>query len=110
MKVQLGVFVVASLVVCGGAYAQPEGYDQTNGHYNKPAVSNPSDTAKSPAAPVPGKNSFTESEVKSRLEKHGYSGVSNLTKDDNSVWHASAQRGGRAVNVTIDYQGNITEQ
>ena len=75
-----------------------------------PAVARPSDTAKTTAAPVAGKNSFTESEVKKRLEDHGYSQVSDLMKDDQSIWRGKAMKAGARVTVSVDYQGNITDQ
>jgi hypothetical protein len=73
------------------------------------AVSNPADTAKTMDAPVAGKNSFTENQARHRLQKHGYDDVADLTKDDNSVWHGRAMKNGKPVAVTVDYQGNITE-
>ena len=59
-------------------------------------------------APLPGANSFTEGQAKSRLEANGYSNVSGLKKDDNGVWRATATHSGAQVNVTVDYRGNIT--
>lgn len=61
-------------------------------------------------APLPGANSFTEGQAKSRLEANGYSQVGPLTKDANGVWKGSATHGGAKVNVTVDYRGNITRQ
>lgn len=58
-------------------------------------------------APLPGANSFTEGQAKSRLEANGYSGVSELKKDDNGVWRGRATHGGQAVDVSVDYRGNI---
>ena len=59
-------------------------------------------------APLPGANSFTEGQAKSRLEENGYSNVTGLKKDDNGVWKGSATHAGAKVNVTVDYRGNIT--
>jgi hypothetical protein len=59
-------------------------------------------------APLPGANSFTESQAKSRLEANGYSQVGPLTKDANGVWKGSATHGGSKVNVSVDYRGNVT--
>ena len=104
----IGVVLLASIAICGTSLAQS--VEKSGDRTEKPALSNPSDTAKSPAAPVPGKNSFTKGEAQKRLEKNGYSTVTDLTKDENSVWHANAQKGGKPVKVMVDYQGNITEQ
>lgn len=58
-------------------------------------------------APLPGANSFTEGQAKSRLEDNGYSNVTALKKDDNGVWKGSAMHAGAKVNVSVDYRGNI---
>jgi putative membrane protein len=58
-----------------------------------PAVKSPS--ANNPAAPVPGANSFTEGQAKSRIEGAGYSDVTALKKDANGVWTGSARRAAR---------------
>jgi putative membrane protein len=72
-----------------------------------PAVKSPS--ANNPAAPVPGANSFTEGQAKSRIEGAGYTEVSGLRKDDNGVWIGSAKKGGQSVTVKVDFQGNVTQ-
>jgi hypothetical protein len=73
-----------------------------------PAVTNPDNTARTTAAPVAGRNSFTEDQARKRFEDNGYTQVSDLRKDDQSIWHAKAMKSGKAVGVTLDYQGNIT--
>jgi hypothetical protein len=75
-----------------------------------PAVSTSGAETKTSAAPVSGKNSFTESEAKSRLESFGYSDVAGLHQDANSIWRGTAMKGGQQVQVGLDYQGNIVTQ
>jgi len=70
-----------------------------------PAVTT-TDTA-NPAAPVPGANSFTEDQAKSRIQDAGYSGVSALTKDDQGIWRGQATKDGKNTTVALDYQGNV---
>ena len=70
-----------------------------------PAVSTPNTT--NPQAPVPGANSFTEGQAKSRIESNGFSGVSGLAKDAQGVWRGKAMKEGKAVEVTVDFQGNV---
>lgn len=70
-----------------------------------PAVT-PTDTA-NPAAPVPGANSFTEDQAKSRIRDAGFSHVSALTKDDKGIWRGQATKDGKTTNVALDYQGNV---
>ena len=60
------------------------------------------------AAPVAGANSFTMGQAQKRIEDQGYTQVTALAKDDNSVWRGHAMKGGKAVNVALDFQGNIT--
>jgi opacity protein-like surface antigen len=60
------------------------------------------------AAPVAGANSFTMTQAQKRIEDQGYTQVTGLAKDDNSVWRGHAMRGGKSLNVALDYQGNIT--
>jgi hypothetical protein len=60
-------------------------------------------------APVAGRNSFTEGEAKSRIEKMGFSNVTNLKKDDNGVWRGRAMNDGKTVDVSVDYQGNVVQ-
>ena len=57
--------------------------------------------------PVAGANSFTEGQAKSRLESNGYTNVSNLTKDDQGVWRGKAQKDGKTMDVSLDFQGNV---
>jgi hypothetical protein len=58
-------------------------------------------------APLPGANSFTEGQAKSRLEANGFTNVMGLKKDDNGVWKGKATQAGAEVNVSVDYRGNI---
>jgi hypothetical protein len=60
-------------------------------------------------APVKGRNSFTESEAKSRIESLGFANVSDLRKDAAGVWCGHAVKNGRPVEVALDYQGNVIE-
>jgi hypothetical protein len=75
-----------------------------------PAISTSNAEAKTTAAPVAGKNSFTEAEAKKRLESFGYSDVSALQQDQQSIWRGTAMKGGAKVSVALDYQGNIVNQ
>lgn len=60
-----------------------------------------------PGAPVAGANSFTESQAKARIEANGYTNVTALKKDDQSIWRGTATKGGKQVSVALDYQGNV---
>lgn len=60
-----------------------------------------------PAAPVEGANSFTEGQAKSRFEKKGFSNVSDLKKDNAGIWRGKAEKDGKTVSVSLDFQGNV---
>ncbi|MBZ9742583.1 MULTISPECIES: DUF4142 domain-containing protein [unclassified Mesorhizobium] len=64
------------------------------------------DTA-NPSAPVPGANSFTEDQAKSRIQDAGFSDVSALNKDDQGIWRGQATKDGKKTAVALDYQGNV---
>jgi hypothetical protein len=95
----VGVLMLVSSV----ALAQQK---PANPDANTPAVSTPN--TKNPNAPVEGANSFTEGQARSRIEAAGFSNVTNLTKDPKGVWRGRAAKGGSKVNVSLDFQGNVT--
>ncbi len=72
-----------------------------------PAIATSKGDSNTTAAPVAGMNSFTEGGARDRLEKHGYTAVSGLMKDDRSIWRGTAMKDGKSVAVAVDYQGNI---
>jgi hypothetical protein len=98
------ILVAAIAAICFPAAAQQKPATKDG---NTPAVNTPN-TPPNPAAPVAGANSFTESQAKSRLETNGFSNVSALQKDANGVWRGKANKGGKAVDVSVDFQGNVT--
>ena len=58
-------------------------------------------------APVAGRNSFTESQAKSRIENAGYTKVTDLKKDDDGVWRGKGTKGGATSDVSVDFEGNV---
>ena len=82
-------------------------------HQDPPANNGPNNKAinskdsNNPGAPVAGANSFTEGQAKSRIEARGYTNVGNLQKDDSGVWRGKAMKGGKSVDVSLDFQGNV---
>ena len=78
---------------------------------NNNAPSNPAvktTEGNNPGAPAPGANSFTEGQAKARIEARGYANVTGLNKDAKGFWRGTAMKDGKSVNVTLDYQGNVT--
>ena len=55
---------------------------------------------------------MTETQVKDRLEREGYSDV-NIREDTsaaNKAWTGTARKGGRVLNIKIDSTGKVAEQ
>ncbi len=59
------------------------------------------------SAPVAGANSFTQDQAIKQIEAKGYTQVAGLKLDDKGVWRGTAMKGGAAVPVSVDYQGNV---
>jgi len=80
-------------------------------HVEKLASSPTATTTRTETAPpLPGANSFTEEQAKTRIEEAGFAQVSALTKDDSGIWRGSATKDGKSVGVALDYQGNVVTQ
>jgi len=94
-----GVFFAATSAF---AQSQTPSTSQTT-----PAVSTSGEN--NPGAPAAGKNSFTEDQAKSRIEKAGFTDVMGLKLDDQGVWRSTAKKDGKDVGVSLDFQGNVTQ-
>lgn len=95
-------FLVAALAttMATGAFAQAD-----TGSHN-PIVKQPMVHTTEMAAK--GRNSFTQSQARGRIEKAGYSDVGGLAKNKNGVWQGMAMKDGAKVAVALDYKGNVT--
>lgn len=62
------------------------------------------------APPVPGANSFTEGEARSRIEASGFTEVTDLQKDEQSIWRGKAMKEGKPVIVSLDFQGHVVAE
>ncbi|PPQ39529.1 PepSY domain-containing protein [Rhodopila globiformis] len=103
-SVILGVATAA--ILAGGpclAETTQNGQAAASGDTNQ-AVATTNANAPTPAR---GANSFTMNEAKSRLEKQGFSNVSNLHKDHNDIWRGKAEKNGMTDSVWVDYKGNV---
>ena len=103
-------FVIAAVLAfaAGGAVAQIQNPPAKDGPQNS-AINTPDSSNRKVDAPVAGRNSFTEGEAKSRMEKMGFANISELKKDDNGVWRGRAMKDGKTVDVSLDYQGNVIQ-
>jgi hypothetical protein len=101
-KSMISLLLLATAIPASAQTAQPP----ANPDANTPAVNSPN-SSPNPGAPVAGANSFTEGQAKSRIEEKGFKNVSDLKKDDAGVWRGKADQNGKAVNVSVDFQGNV---
>lgn len=97
-------FAALALTAVGSAQAQSQPMPSDHAMQN-PAMKSPDHMTKAPLAR--GKTSFTMGEARSRLEKAGYSKITNLVKDNDGLWQARAMRHGKWVNAAVDYKGNV---
>lgn len=81
----------------GGAVSPP----QPNGAVN-------ADANKTVADAAPASNSFTEGQAKGHIENAGYTDVTALQMTPDGLWTAKAMKGGKPVNVTLDFKGAVT--
>jgi len=99
-------FVLAGAIIALAASSAIAQTPPASQDAHTPAVA--SSNTVNPGAPVAGRNSFTEAQAKSRIEKAGYSDVSGLMKDKDGVWRGKASKSGAAMAVSVDFQGNVT--
>jgi hypothetical protein len=104
-KTIISFLLIASTIPALAQTARPP----ANKDANTPAVNTPN-SPPNPGAPVAGANSFTEGQAKSRIEDKGFKNVSGLKKDANGVWRGKADQNGKAVTVSVDFQGNVVAQ
>ena len=74
------------------------------------AVQTTNTTHRTAAAPVPGRNSFTQGEAVRRITAAGYTKVTGMQKDRQGIWRGRADKDGSSVAVSLDYQGNVNSQ
>jgi opacity protein-like surface antigen len=100
------ILAASFLCMFAGAAAAQSANPPANSNPSMPATTSPN-SGNNAGAPAAGANSFTEAQAKSRIEKDGFSSVSNLKKDDKGVWRGKGTKSGKTMDVSLDYQGNI---
>lgn len=98
------ILMIATAIALSASAALAQNPPANNGP-NNGAVN--SSHGNNPGAPVAGANSFTEGQAKSSIEARGYTDVTDLKKDDKGVWRGKAMKGGKSVDVSLDFQGNV---
>jgi hypothetical protein len=66
------------------------------------------DANKDVSTQTPGSNSFTEGQAKGHIENAGYTDVTGLTKTPDGMWTAKAKKGGKTMDVSVDFKGAVT--
>ena len=90
--------ITAALALVAAISAAPFAFAQNQPSTSAPPVTN---------VPAAGSNSFTEGQARSRIEAAGFTGVTDLQKDDQGVWRGRATRNGIQTAVGLDFQGNV---
>lgn len=108
MSKVLPIGIAASLFVAATAMAQTAAPQADHNAPTNAAVKHSS--VKQTQRPASGANSFTEAQAKKRIAKAGYTNISDLKKDDAGLWKGSATKGGKSVNVALDYKGNVSSK
>jgi hypothetical protein len=98
---------LALIVAAGTAIAQTSGAP-TSG--NLPSVNQPltgGDANTATATEHPTSRALI---AQRRIEADGYKNVQGLARGADGLWHGRAMRGSSEVQVTVDKQGNVTQQ
>jgi hypothetical protein len=102
MRTTIAAALMATVLIVPAAMAQPAPGSTGSSMPQRSAEPPPTTTA-----PAAGANSFTEGQARSRIEAAGYTNVTGLTRDNSGVWRGRAMQGGAAVDVGLDFQGNV---
>lgn len=108
MKSILGVGLALCLGAFGPVQAQTSAPRANPDAPQNAALRSPHDVR--PGGPAAGRNSFTMGQARDHIEKAGYTGVTNLTKDKDGLWQGRARKDGKRVHVAMDFQGIIVGQ
>jgi hypothetical protein len=101
-------FLTLALVVAAGtAVAQTTGAPATGG---APGVTPPSISQDNNTANASGHPTGQAAIAQKRIESDGYKNVQGLALGSDGLWHGRAMRGSAEVQVTVDKQGNVTQQ
>jgi hypothetical protein len=92
----------------GGAAVNPPSASAgsaTTPAMNPPSASHDTNTANA-AERMPGQAGIAQK----RIEADGYKNVQGLAQGSDGLWHGRAMRGSAEVQVTVDKQGNVSQQ
>jgi hypothetical protein len=66
-------------------------------------------TTTAPAAPE-APAAATELQARERIDKQGYTAVTGLKQDAQGIWHGSATKDGKTVEILLDKDGKVVEK
>jgi putative membrane protein len=90
----MGLWITAlSALLLGPAAAQP--------------AANPAAAVEQPQTPLPGANSFAESQARAAIVAKGFGDVSPLVNDSQGIWRGTARKDNRTFDVSVDYKGHV---
>ena len=104
---QRTVLSLALIVAAGSAIAQTSGAPATG---NPPDVNQPPTSVDANTANASGHPTGQALIAQKRIEADGYKNVQGLARGPDGLWHGRAMRGSSEVQVTVDKQGNVTQQ
>jgi hypothetical protein len=52
----------------------------------------------------------TELQARERIDKQGYTAVTGLKQDAQGLWHGSATKDGKTVDIMLDMDGKVVEK
>jgi hypothetical protein len=105
MRVITAALLTAALISVGAASAQSAGTIADPHAGQNAAIKSPHGSG----LPSKGANSFTKKQAVRRMAKAGYQ-VGGLSKDKDGLWHGSATKDGKTVDVSLDFKGNVNAQ
>jgi hypothetical protein len=96
----IGVWITAlSALLLVPAAAQPPS-----------ASGSPTAQTAQPQTPLPGANSFAESQARAAIVAKGFDQVSALVNDSQGIWRGTARKGEKTFAVSVDYKGHVDAQ
>jgi hypothetical protein len=92
----------------GGATVNPP--SASAGSATMPATNQPSATFDTNTANASPRLTGQAGIAQKRIEADGYKNVQGLAQGSDGLWHGRAMRGNAEVQVTVDKQGNVSQQ
>jgi hypothetical protein len=105
MRTMMVIAAVASLSA-GAALAQFGEQEFTKPPAQTKPATPPTGTAANPNTTAP----LTEAQAKAHIEARGFTNVSELKKDVQGMWNATAMKDGKSVQLSLDARGLVTQR